>query len=100
MELLLVTTVPTMVLAHRGLPNLPLMAATLIGGAASSGSASAFNMYLDRDMDARMRRTATFSMPLSRTTPRRLAAHSAVRRSGPHSRSPIMRPPQLVTELT
>ncbi|WP_102933004.1 heme o synthase [Streptomyces malaysiensis] len=70
MELLLVTTVPTMVLAHGGLPNLPLMVATLIGGAASSGSASAFNMYLDRDMDARMRRTSGRPLVTGEVTPR------------------------------
>lgn len=58
MELLLVVTVPAMILAAGGLPNLWLVLATLIGGAMSAGSAGAFNCYIDRDMDRRMKRTA------------------------------------------
>ncbi|GAA4683355.1 heme o synthase [Frondihabitans cladoniiphilus] len=57
MELLLVTTAPTMFLAQGGVPNLWLIAATLIGGALSAGSASAFNCYIDRDIDRIMKRT-------------------------------------------
>lgn len=57
MELLLVVTVPAMILAQGGFPNLWLVVATLIGGALSAGSAGAFNCYIDRDMDRRMRRT-------------------------------------------
>nr|BFF14047.1 hypothetical protein GCM10025699_53500 [Microbacterium flavescens] len=57
MELLLVTTAPTMFLAQGGVPNLWLVAATLIGGALSAGSASAFNCYIDRDIDRIMKRT-------------------------------------------
>lgn len=57
MELLLVVTVPAMILAQGGLPNLWLVLATLIGGAMSAGSAGAFNCYLDRDMDRKMKRT-------------------------------------------
>ncbi|MGO1538554.1 MAG: heme o synthase [Leucobacter sp.] len=57
MELLLVVTVPAMILAEQGLPNLWLVIATLIGGAMSAGSAGAFNCYLDRDMDRKMKRT-------------------------------------------
>ncbi|MGO1435753.1 MAG: heme o synthase [Canibacter sp.] len=57
MELLLVVTVPAMILAQQGLPNLWLVIATLIGGALSAGSASAFNCYIDRDMDRKMKRT-------------------------------------------
>jgi protoheme IX farnesyltransferase len=56
-ELLLVTTAPVMVLAQGGLPSLWLMLATLIGGAMSAGSASAFNCYIDRDIDRLMVRT-------------------------------------------
>ncbi|MBI5161831.1 MAG: protoheme IX farnesyltransferase [Micrococcales bacterium] len=56
-ELLLVTTAPVMVLAARGIPNLWLVLATLVGGALSAGSANAFNCYLDRDIDRRMART-------------------------------------------
>ncbi|HEY0248534.1 MAG TPA: heme o synthase [Gryllotalpicola sp.] len=57
MELLLVTTIPVMILAAHGLPNLWLIVATVIGGALSAGSAAAFNMYIDRDIDAVMKRT-------------------------------------------
>lgn len=57
MELLLVVTVPAMILAEGGLPNLWLVLATLIGGAMSAGSAGAFNCYIDRDMDRKMKRT-------------------------------------------
>ena len=56
-ELLLVTTVPTMVLAHEGLPSLWLMVATVIGGTLAAGGANAYNMYVDRDIDALMERT-------------------------------------------
>ena len=56
-ELLLVVTAPTMILAERGIPNLWLVLATLIGGALSAGSAGAFNCYIDRDMDRIMKRT-------------------------------------------
>lgn len=56
-ELLLVSTVPTMFLAQQGLPSFWLMAATVIGGTLSAGGASAYNMYIDRDIDALMKRT-------------------------------------------
>ncbi|MFC4225242.1 heme o synthase [Lysinibacter cavernae] len=56
-ELLLVVTVPTMILAERGMPSLWLILATFIGGAASAGSAGAFNCYFDRDIDRFMNRT-------------------------------------------
>ena len=57
-ELLLVTTVPTMLLAQRGLPPLPLVLVTLIGGTLAAGSANTINCYLDRDIDAVMKRTS------------------------------------------
>jgi heme o synthase len=57
-ELLLVTTVPTMLLAQRGLPGFGLVALTLLGGALAAGSANTINCYIDRDIDAVMRRTA------------------------------------------
>jgi heme o synthase len=56
-ELLLVTTVPTMVLAERGWPPLGLVVVTLVGGTLSAGGANAINMYVDRDIDALMERT-------------------------------------------
>lgn len=56
-ELLLVTTVPTMILAEGGLPDLWLVAATLVGGTLAAGSANTLNCYIDRDIDVLMRRT-------------------------------------------
>ena len=56
-ELLLVTTLPTMFVAARGLPHWGLMAATLAGGTLAAGGANAINMVVDRDIDAVMRRT-------------------------------------------
>lgn len=56
-ELLLVTTVPTMILAQQGIPDLWLVLATLIGGSLSAGSANAFNCYIDADIDKVMGRT-------------------------------------------
>jgi protoheme IX farnesyltransferase len=57
-ELLLVTTLPTMVLAQRGLPSLRLVLVTLIGGTLAAGSANTINCYIDRDIDAVMKRTS------------------------------------------
>jgi protoheme IX farnesyltransferase len=56
-ELLLVTTVPTMVLAEGGWPAWSLIVVTLIGGSLAAGGANAINMYVDRDIDALMERT-------------------------------------------
>ncbi len=56
-ELLLVTTFPTMFLAQRGLPSLWLIVTTLVGGTLSAGAANTLNCYLDRDIDAVMHRT-------------------------------------------
>src|SRR5436305_10742912 len=66
-ELLLVTTIPTMLLAQGGLPSVRLLVVTLIGGAFAAGSANTINCYLDRDIDAVMRRTSR--RPLARPTP-------------------------------
>jgi protoheme IX farnesyltransferase len=57
-ELLLVTTLPTMVVAQRGVPPLWLMVATLVGGTLAAGGANAINMWHDRDIDAVMKRTS------------------------------------------
>ncbi len=56
-ELLLITTVPTMVLAEGGWPSTWLVLATLVGGALAAGGANAINMYIDRDIDRVMQRT-------------------------------------------
>lgn len=63
-ELLLITTLPSMVLAAGRWPGLWLVVATLIGGSLSAGGANALNMYCDRDIDQVMRRTR--SRPLAR----------------------------------
>ena len=57
-ELLLVTTVPTMLLAQRGLPPVRVLLVTLVAGAFAAGSANTINCYIDRDIDAVMRRTS------------------------------------------
>jgi len=57
-ELLLVTTVPTMLLAQHGLPSIRLVLVTLVGGTLAAGSANTINCYLDRDIDAVMKRTS------------------------------------------
>jgi len=56
-ELLLVTTVPTMVLAADGWPSFTLIVVTLAGGTLAAGGANAINMYIDRDIDKLMTRT-------------------------------------------
>jgi protoheme IX farnesyltransferase len=67
--LLLITTVPAMVLAARGIPSLALILATLVGGTIAAGSANAINMYLDRDIDEVMRRTRSRPLPSHAVTP-------------------------------
>ena len=73
-ELLLVTTVPTMVVAARGLPPLWLVASTLIGGSLAAGSANSINNFVDRDIDSLMDRTSR--RPLVRHT---VTPHAALR---------------------
>ncbi len=62
-ELLLVTTLPTMVLAERGIPSVWLMASVVVGGTLAAGGANAINMYVDRDIDDLMRRTRHRPLP-------------------------------------
>jgi protoheme IX farnesyltransferase len=62
-ELLLLTTVPVMFFADRGVPALGLVLATVVGGTLSAGSASAFNCVYDRDIDEQMRRTRRRALP-------------------------------------
>ena len=68
-ELLLLTTVPVMFFAARGVPELGLVVATVIGGTLSSGSASALNCVYDRDIDEQMRRTRRRALPRHLVTP-------------------------------
>jgi heme o synthase len=69
-ELLLVTTVPAMMLAAGGWPDLGTLAVVLIGGALAGGAASALNCYIDRDIDQLMRRTKRRPLPTHSITPR------------------------------
>ncbi|MDX1468754.1 MAG: heme o synthase [Acidimicrobiia bacterium] len=73
-ELLLITTVPSMVLAAGGWPSTWLVAATLIGGTLSAGGANTLNSWFDRDIDTVMRRTSRRPLP-SHEVP---AAHALV----------------------
>ncbi len=70
-ELLLVTTVPAMVLAQRGVPSLGLIFWTLVGGSLAAGSANAINCYLDRDIDLLMARTRRRPLPAHEVEPER-----------------------------
>jgi protoheme IX farnesyltransferase len=69
-ELLLVTTVPTMVLAEQGWPSTWLVIVTLIGGTLAAGGANAINMYVDRDIDAVMERTRNRPLVTGAVQPR------------------------------
>ena len=69
-ELLLVTTVPVMFLAERGVPSLALIVLTLVGGSLSAGAANTFNMVYDRDIDAKMGRTQNRPLVTGEVTPR------------------------------
>ncbi|MGH9070964.1 MAG: heme o synthase [Acidimicrobiales bacterium] len=69
-ELLLVTTIPTMFVAARGVPSGWLIIETLVGGAMAAGGANAINMYLDRDIDAVMHRTRRRPLVTGAVTPR------------------------------
>jgi heme o synthase len=73
-ELLLITTVPTMVLAHGGIPSLWLVAAVVVGGTLAAGGANAINMYVDRDIDDVMRRTRHRPLPRHAVPPDRALA--------------------------
>jgi heme o synthase len=75
-ELLLVTTLPTMMLADRGLPSARLILITLLGGALAAASANTLNCYIDRDIDAVMRRTR------GRPLVARASAHGAPGQAG------------------
>jgi protoheme IX farnesyltransferase len=69
-ELLLVTTLPTMFVARRGVPSVGLMVATLAGGALAAGGANAINMVADRDIDKLMNRTRKRPLVTGAMTPR------------------------------
>lgn len=69
-ELLLITTVPTMFLASGGFPSIPLLITTVLGGYLAAGGANALNMYLDRDIDAKMKRTRNRPLVTGEISPR------------------------------
>jgi heme o synthase len=69
-ELLLVTTVPTMIVAEQGLPPVWLVAATVLGGTLAAGGANAMNMVADRDIDRVMVRTRNRPLASGRLTAR------------------------------
>jgi len=73
-ELLLITTVPSMMLAAGGLPRWDLVGVVLVGGALAAGAANALNCYLDRDIDVVMRRTSRRPLPTHAVAP-----HAALR---------------------
>ena len=69
-ELLLITTVPTMVVAERGWPSTWLVLVTLVGGTLAAGGANAINMYVDRDIDKLMERTRNRPLVTGAVAPR------------------------------
>ncbi len=69
-ELLLVTTLPSMILAADGLPLWSVVVATMVGGTLAAGSANALNCYVDRDIDALMRRTGHRPLARNDVSPR------------------------------
>lgn len=77
-ELLLVSTFPTMIFAERGMPSLWLMISTLVGGAMAAGASGAFNCYIDRDMDKLMKRTKGRPLVTGDLTPREALVFSWV----------------------
>ncbi len=68
-EQLLITTIPVMLLAERGLPSPWLILATLVGGTFAAGSANTFNCYIDRDIDQVMARTRARPLVRANVTP-------------------------------
>jgi len=68
-SLLLITTIPTMILADKGVPSLWLMFATILGGSLAAGGANAVNCYIDRDIDEVMHRTQGRPLPLGKIEP-------------------------------
>jgi protoheme IX farnesyltransferase len=68
-ELLLITTVPTQVVAAQGIPSGWLIFNTVLGGAFAAGGANAINMYVDRDIDALMERTKNRPLVTGIVTP-------------------------------
>ena len=68
-SLLLITTIPAMILAEKGMPSAWLMFATVLGGTLAAGGANAINCYLDRDIDEIMHRTQRRPLPMGKVEP-------------------------------
>jgi protoheme IX farnesyltransferase len=77
-ELLLITAVPTLFLAYKGLPSLEVTAVVVLGGALAAGSANALNCYLDRDIDQIMRRTRKRPLAAHTVSPRAALAFGVI----------------------
>jgi protoheme IX farnesyltransferase len=77
-ELLLITTIPSMILAERGMPSVWVIAATLIGGTLSAAGANAVNQYLDRDIDRIMTRTRRRPLPANLIRPGNAVAFGVI----------------------
>jgi protoheme IX farnesyltransferase len=69
-ELLLITTVPSMIVAEGGMPDLWLVLMTVAGGTLAAGGANTFNMYIDRDIDRLMKRTQGRPLVTGAVSPR------------------------------
>lgn len=76
--LLVVTTIPAMILAERGMPSGWLILATVAGGSIVAGGANALNMYFDRDIDQLMSRTRSRPVPAGQIEPLRAALFGLV----------------------
>ena len=69
-ELLLITTVPSMIVAKGGMPDPWLVLVTVIGGTLAAGGANTFNMFIDRDIDQLMKRTQGRPLVTGAVSPR------------------------------
>lgn len=67
--LLVFTCVTAMIVGANGMPSLDILFFTIIGGILSSGGSGAINQYIDREMDAKMMRTARRPIPSGRIAP-------------------------------
>ena len=76
--LLVITTIPTMLLAAHGWPSAWLIVATVLGGTLAAGAANTINMYLDRDIDAVMARTSRRPLPAHAIKPQTALAFGIV----------------------
>jgi heme o synthase len=77
-ELLLVTAVPPMILAQRGMPAIGLIAAVVVGGALAAGGANTINCWIERDRDQLMKRTHNRPLPQGEIVPARALAFGIV----------------------